>query len=116
MTGAVFQNEPVPYRANACRSPQSLLPCNPVDDTASNLQTKTVAVIPARYGSRRLPGKALLPVGDRPLILWDAERARAARAVARVIVATDDARIFETVNAAGFEARMTRDDHASGTS
>ena len=86
-----------------------------MDHTASNLQTKTVAVIPARYGSRRLPGKALLPVGNRPLILWVAERARAARAVARVIVATDDARIFETVNAAGFEARMTRDDHASGT-
>ena len=56
-----------------------------------------------------------MPVGDRPLILWVAERARAARAVARVIVATDDARIFETVNAAGFEARMTRDDHSSGT-
>jgi len=47
--------------------------------------------------------------------VWVAERALRARTVARVIVATDDARIFETVQSAGFEAIMTSGDHASGT-
>jgi len=86
-----------------------------VDHTGSNSQPKVVAVIPARYASSRLPGKALLPIAGRPLILWVAERAGAAHSVSRVIVATDDPRVFDAVGTAGFEARMTRADHASGT-
>jgi 3-deoxy-manno-octulosonate cytidylyltransferase (CMP-KDO synthetase) len=74
-----------------------------------------VAVIPARYSSTRLSGKALLPIAGKPLVLWVADRAREAQSVARVIVATDDARIFDAVKSAGFEAVMTRTDHASGT-
>lgn len=49
------------------------------------------------------------------MISWVAERALAARNVARVIVATDDLRIVDAVRSAGFEAVMTRGDHASGT-
>lgn len=49
------------------------------------------------------------------MIVRVAERARAARNVARVLVATDDRRIYEAVNAAGFDAMMTRADHASGS-
>ncbi len=49
------------------------------------------------------------------MILWVIERALAARNVSRAIVATDDRRIVETVRAAGFEALMTRSDHASGS-
>jgi 3-deoxy-manno-octulosonate cytidylyltransferase (CMP-KDO synthetase) len=86
-----------------------------VDPTGKNSKQIAVAVIPARYGSSRLPGKPLLEIAGRPLILWVAERALAAHSVARVIVATDDERIFDTVTAAGFEAIMTRGDHASGT-
>ena len=49
------------------------------------------------------------------MICWVAERGRATRNVARVIVATDDERIVVAVQAAGFEAIMTRASHASGT-
>jgi 3-deoxy-manno-octulosonate cytidylyltransferase (CMP-KDO synthetase) len=86
-----------------------------VDPTDKNSNQIAVAVIPARYSSSRLPGKPLLKIAGKPLILWVAERALAAHTVARVIIATDDARIFDTVTSAGFEAMMTSADHASGT-
>jgi 3-deoxy-manno-octulosonate cytidylyltransferase (CMP-KDO synthetase) len=86
-----------------------------VDHTGKNSKQIAVAVIPARYSSTRLPGKPLLEIAGKPLILWVAERALAAHSVSRAIVATDDTRIFETVKSAGFEAIMTRGDHASGT-
>jgi 3-deoxy-manno-octulosonate cytidylyltransferase (CMP-KDO synthetase) len=86
-----------------------------VDPTGKNYKQIAVAVIPARYGSSRLPGKPLLEIAGKPLILWVVERALAASSVSRAIVATDDARIFRAVTSAGFEAMMTRADHASGT-
>ncbi len=86
-----------------------------MDPTESNTQQIAVAVIPARYDSTRLPGKPLLLLGGKPLVLWVAERALAARTISRVIVATDDSRIMDAVEAAGFEAMMTRSDHASGS-
>jgi 3-deoxy-manno-octulosonate cytidylyltransferase (CMP-KDO synthetase) len=86
-----------------------------VNHTVSSSQQKAVAIIPARYASTRLPGKPLLEINGRPMILHVLERALAARGVARAIVATDDRRILETVLSAGFEAMMTRDDHASGS-
>lgn len=81
----------------------------------SNPKTKAVAIIPARYDSVRLPGKALLEIAGKPLICWVVERARAARNVSRAIVATDDVRILAAVKSAGYEAVMTRSDHRSGT-
>jgi len=57
----------------------------------------------------------LLSIAGKPLIVWVAKRASVAHSVWRVIVATDDERIRDAVNSAGFEARMTRDDHKSGT-
>ena len=89
--------------------------CNPVIHTGSNSQPKAVAVIPARYSSTRLPGKPLLEIAGKPLIVWVAERARAASTISRTIVATDDPRIVDAVNAAGFDAVITRADHATGT-
>jgi len=83
--------------------------------TGSNSQTKSVAVIPARYNATRLPGKPLLKIAGKPLIVWVAERARAAATISRTIVATDDPRIVDAVNAAGFDAVITRADHATGT-
>jgi 3-deoxy-manno-octulosonate cytidylyltransferase (CMP-KDO synthetase) len=91
------------------------LSCCPVNYTASDPQSNAVAIIPARYASTRLPGKPLLEIAGRPMILWVMERALSARNVARAIAATDDRRILETVRAAGFEAVMTRNDHASGS-
>ena len=78
-------------------------------------QIKAVAIIPARYQSSRLPGKALLEISGKPMICLVASQASKARNVERVIVATDDQRICSVVEAAGFEAVLTRDDHASGT-
>ncbi len=81
----------------------------------NNPKTNVVAIIPARYDSVRLPGKALLEIAGKPMICWVVERALAARNVNRAIVATDDKRIFDAVKSAGHEAVMTRADHRSGT-
>ena len=89
--------------------------CNPVIHTGLNSQPKAVAVIPARYSSTRLPGKPLLEIAGKPLIVWVAQRACAASTISRTIVATDDPRIVDAVNAAGFDAAITRADHATGT-
>jgi len=83
--------------------------------TGQNLQQNVVAVIPARYSSVRLPGKPLLEIGQKPLIVWVAERAAAAATVSRIIVATDDPRIVAAASRAGFDAMITRADHLSGT-
>jgi len=71
-------------------------------------------VIPARFGSTRLPGKALLPIADRPMVAWVWERAMQAGAE-HVVVATDDQRIADEMNSRGAQVAMTRTDHASGT-
>ena len=84
-------------------------------DTGSNPQPKAVAVIPARYSSTRLPGKPLLEIGGKPLIVWVAERARAAATISRTIVATDDTRVANAASSAGFDVVMTRADHQTGT-
>ncbi len=76
---------------------------------------KAVVIIPARFASSRLPGKALLDVAGKPMVCRVVERAGAARNVSRVIVATDDQRIVDAVRAAGHEAMVTRADHRSGT-
>jgi 3-deoxy-manno-octulosonate cytidylyltransferase (CMP-KDO synthetase) len=80
-----------------------------------NPKTKAVAIIPARYDSVRLPGKALLEIAGKPMICWVVERALAAANVARAIVATDDKRIVAAVRSAGYEAMMTSTVHRSGT-
>jgi 3-deoxy-manno-octulosonate cytidylyltransferase (CMP-KDO synthetase) len=76
---------------------------------------KVVVVIPARYGSTRLPGKPLVSLNGQPMIQRVYARAKSARRVDRVIVATDDDRIVKAVNSFGGEARMTRADHRTGT-
>ncbi len=71
-------------------------------------------VVPARYGSSRLPGKPLADLHGKPMVVRVAERC-AASGAEEVVVATDDERILEVVKSAGFEAVMTRADHASGS-
>lgn len=71
-------------------------------------------VIPARYASTRLPGKPLMDIGGRPMVVHVAERAREAGAE-HVIVATDDTRVRDAVASHGHTAVMTRADHATGT-
>jgi 3-deoxy-manno-octulosonate cytidylyltransferase (CMP-KDO synthetase) len=77
-------------------------------------EPRAVAIIPARYGSSRVPGKPLADIGGRPMIEHVLRRARRARLLARVIVATDDERIREAVSSVG-EVVMTRADHESGS-
>jgi 3-deoxy-manno-octulosonate cytidylyltransferase (CMP-KDO synthetase) len=74
-----------------------------------------VAIIPARYESTRLPGKPLAVIDGQPMIQRVYERARAVPGIDRVLVATDDQRIAQTIRAYGGEAIMTSHEHASGT-
>ena len=77
--------------------------------------SKVVVVIPARYGSTRLPGKPLVPLAGKPMIQRVYERAKLVKLASRVLVATDDERIRKAVEGFGGEARMTRTDHRTGT-
>jgi 3-deoxy-manno-octulosonate cytidylyltransferase (CMP-KDO synthetase) len=74
---------------------------------------KYVAVIPARYASTRFPGKPLAVLGGKPVIQRVYEQV--ASVIPEAFVATDDQRIFDTVNSFGGQAVMTRADHQSGT-
>jgi len=76
---------------------------------------QAAVIIPARYASTRLPGKALADIAGAPLIVRVYERARLIPGVEAVLVATDDRRIAEVVEAAGGQVVMTRNDHPSGT-
>ena len=71
-------------------------------------------VIPARYGSSRLPGKPLADIGGAPMVVHVARRALQSGA-GEVVIATDDERVRSAVAAAGCDVQMTRQDHASGS-
>ncbi|KEJ92349.1 3-deoxy-manno-octulosonate cytidylyltransferase [Synergistes jonesii] len=75
---------------------------------------KTLAVIPARYSSTRLPGKPLVEIAGVPLVLRVLNNVRSCPSVDRVIVATDDERIAEVVARGGGEALMTPSELPSG--
>jgi 3-deoxy-manno-octulosonate cytidylyltransferase (CMP-KDO synthetase) len=75
---------------------------------------KVAVIIPARYGATRFPGKPLADLGGRPLIAHVVERAKRARGVSVVAVATDDERIAAAARAAGAEAVLTGE-AATGT-
>ncbi len=80
-----------------------------------NPKKNVIAIIPARYGSVRLPGKMLLEIAGKPLILHSLAQAAKARYVSRVVVATDDERILRVVQESGGEAVMTSSEHISGS-
>jgi len=86
-----------------------------VEHHGENPKKQVFAIIPARYSSVRLPGKMLLPIAGKPLILHTVERAREAATIDEVIVATDDHRIFEAVTAEGHQAVLTSAEHQSGS-
>lgn len=71
-------------------------------------------VIPARYGSTRLPGKPLLEIAGKPMVQWVHERASACSA-SEVLIATDDERIMQVAAGFGADAVITSRDHPSGT-
>jgi len=76
---------------------------------------QVVAIIPARYGSTRFPGKPLALIQGLPMIQHVYRRVAQASRVHRVIVATDDQRIVEAVDSFGGESMLTKPDHPTGT-
>jgi 3-deoxy-manno-octulosonate cytidylyltransferase (CMP-KDO synthetase) len=78
-------------------------------------KSNVTVVIPARYGSSRFPGKPLAMLGRKPVIQHVYEQAAACRAVAEVLVATDDERIQHTVEQFGGHAVLITGDFRSGT-
>jgi 3-deoxy-manno-octulosonate cytidylyltransferase (CMP-KDO synthetase) len=89
-----------------------------MQDIDSAMLTKSytiIAIIPARFGSTRFPGKALALIQNKPMIQWVYERTRMSRLINRVIVATDDERIMRAVSYFGGESVMTSSSHATGT-
>ena len=74
-----------------------------------------IAIIPARFGSTRLPGKPVLEIQGKTLIEHVYRRVQRAESVERIIVATDDERIARVVEKFGGDVMMTRLDHQSGT-
>lgn len=87
-----------------------MIPTLPHDTDASSFKV----VIPARYGSTRLPGKPLKIIAEKPMIQWVYENAMAAGAD-EVLIATDDQRIVEAADKFGAKAFMTSALHRSGT-
>ena len=85
-----------------------------VQSSAARRAPVVWAVIPSRYASTRFPGKPLAPLAGKPMIQHVVERTRKVKRLARVIVATDDQRILEAVEAFGGEAVITGD-HPTGT-
>lgn len=86
--------------------------------SASNINpmpAKIHIVIPARYQSSRLPGKPLLHIHGKPMILWVAEKASQATFADDMCIATDDQRIFDVCRQAGYDVVMTSSEHESGT-
>jgi 3-deoxy-D-manno-octulosonate cytidylyltransferase len=75
----------------------------------------TLGVIPARWGSRRFPGKVLANLRGKPVIQWVWEKAVQVKGISKWLVATDDNRIFDAVGGFGGSAVMTSPDHPSGT-
>lgn len=76
---------------------------------------KAHAIIPARYGSTRFPGKALADIMGKPMFQWVYERARSCPDLDSAHLATDDERIAEAARERDVPVIMTRADHASGT-
>lgn len=76
---------------------------------------KILGIIPARFASSRFPGKPLADIGGKSMIQRVYEQAQKAKSLSKVVVATDDPRIFDHVIAFGGDAYMTAENHPSGT-
>lgn len=81
----------------------------------SNVPTRILGIIPARFASSRFPGKPLATIAGKTMLQHVYERASMARYLTTVIVATDDDRIYNVARRFGANVRRTRSDHPSGT-
>lgn len=76
---------------------------------------KIIGIIPARFASSRFPGKPLADIGGKSMIQRVYEQVQKAKSLSKVVVATDDSRIFDHVSGFGGEVYMTAENHPSGT-
>jgi 3-deoxy-manno-octulosonate cytidylyltransferase (CMP-KDO synthetase) len=81
----------------------------------SNVPKRILGVIPARFASTRFPGKALALLAGKTILQHVFERARDARYLTHIVIATDDERIAAAARSFRAPVRMTRADHFSGT-
>jgi 3-deoxy-manno-octulosonate cytidylyltransferase (CMP-KDO synthetase) len=79
------------------------------------MENRIVGIIPARYKSTRFPGKPLIKLLGKPMIIWVAELSSIALGKENIFVATEDERIMKVVKDAGFNAVITSDEHTTGT-
>jgi 3-deoxy-manno-octulosonate cytidylyltransferase (CMP-KDO synthetase) len=79
------------------------------------MKVRTLGVIPARYGAQRFPGKPLAMIASKPLVQRVYEQTAKAQRLDKVIVATEDTRILEAVEAFGGDAMLTSPECATGT-
>ena len=79
------------------------------------MSKKIIGIIPARYNSSRFPGKPLIKLLGKPMVLWVAELSSKALGRENLFIATDDERIKNTVEAAGFKVVMTSNSLPTGT-
>ncbi len=79
------------------------------------MSKKIIGIIPARYNSSRFPGKPLIKILGKPMVLWVAELSSKALGRENLFIATDDERIKNTVEAAGFKVVMTSNSLPTGT-
>lgn len=80
-----------------------------------SVEPKVIAIIPARFHSNRFEGKPLAHINGKPMIQHVVEKAKRVELLSKVVVATDDKRIADSVLSFGGEVVMTRPDHATGT-
>lgn len=76
---------------------------------------RTVVIIPARYGSSRFPGKPLVPLLGKPMVLWVADLSAKAVGQENVYIATEDTRISKVAEDAGYKAILTSSEALTGT-
>lgn len=79
------------------------------------MSLRILGVVPARYASTRLPGKPLVDIGGKSMVVRVVEQARKSSSLGEVVVATDDQRIADHVIALGLQVVMTSPTHPSGT-
>src|SRR5260221_10307692 len=96
-------------------APGNFLRATPRAMLRSIVRTRILGVIPARFASSRFPGKALTLIAGKPMLQHVYERAIQARYLTKLIIATDDERIYNAARSFGAQVQMTRADHLSGT-
>lgn len=83
--------------------------------TSRDMSGGTIAIIPARAGSTRLPGKNVRPMAGRPMVAWTLDAALNARSLDRIVVSTDDPAVMDVASAMGLAPPFRRPPHLSGS-